>query len=52
MALFMTTRQEMFEGGTWRKSTEDQAIKQDLGNTVGRKPDVSEEETGQPLKDY
>lgn len=38
--------------GTWRKPTEDKIIKQDLGNTLRRNPDVSEQETGQPLKDY
>ncbi len=38
--------------GTWRKPTEDKIIKQDIGNTVRRNPYVSEQETGQPLKDY
>lgn len=50
--LFMTTREEMFEGAPEEKPTEDKIIKQDIGNTLRRNPDVSEQETGQPLKDY
>lgn len=38
--------------GTWRKPSKDKIIKQDLGNTLIRSPDVGDRETSQPLKDY
>lgn len=41
MTLFMTTGEEMFLRGTWRKPTEDKIIKQDIGNSLQEKSCMS-----------